>query len=1080
MGKKLKQDLGPLRAAHQKLHSFESKKRVIENDINHLRGQQKAAHSRMTCEYEETDEELQGFLANHDQQIREKENALKLLRSKYEKFKTELMAKKQTLSQLHQKRGKIQQIIEDNKNKQNELLKIINKLMQRYNMQKQQIFENLDNSDSKILENNSQIIDKMINALHDGQKNKKIEMEQHQTSTLQSDQLLEKEINDKVTKKNNYDFRAKELMKQQRDCKSKRQQFNRTMSNIQRQLNDCQNIETQIASIQSKVDEFNSNDPTKKWEQQINECQANTKSNSDKMKILSQERKALESQSAATAKLTFKREQYQKANANYKDSMNKIKTKIVSVLNDMPSMDRLENDFCVKQNALKSEFEIAQKKYNQMQTQQTVSASKLSSIQREKEKMQRNLSNDIIKLSEKKLSMDDDIDALIERARDNASAKQSDLALSKCGRTLYSKFNKIAAKKNLCPVCTRHFQKKSELKSFLDVNTKRIKQVAESGAIEKHKRAANKAQEKLDALQDMLPIYQNAMKQREELQNLEEEFKKLTVQTQKFGENMEELFAQHIESKAAYDKSSSLMSNVNEVCRRWKNAQREQKEYETEKKKLKDLTKNKKSLNDVVAEYDKLQNQMNQSNALQSNLRQKIGAYDQKKRSTQNQLIALQQKSANYEKLKNEQLRINEDVNKLNQNEENLTLEITKLQSQIEPMEQAINQQRNKRHQQRSSAQQKERTLQQYLNKFNSDIHNLQNKAKEYKSSQQKVSKYGNIANDIEAQQNAFKALEQQFNVCSATKRETEKWLDNVVIDKQDLMSNLEFRKFKNEYNAKKKELEVLRAEMNEIAPNADNISNDIERIQTKIAIKQSSMDQMKGAKKSESNKAVEMMGNLRTDRYEGVDEKYRCQLIKYETTLIAHKDLDKFEKALDKSLIEFHSLKMKEINSVLKELWQQTYRGKDIDYIEIECKEKGAATKKRKTYNYSVVMIQGDARLSMRGRCSAGQRVLASLLIRLALAETFCLNCGVLALDEPTTNLDSKNIEALAFALNQIVTRRKRQENFQLILITHDEAFVEKLGQREHTDGYYRVFKNDQCHSKAKLYKFNEPMNRH
>lgn len=34
--------------------------------------------------------------------------------------------------------------------------------------------------------------------------------------------------------------------------------------------------------------------------------------------------------------------------------------------------------------------------------------------------------------------------------------------------------------------------------------------------------------------------------------------------------------------------------------------------------------------------------------------------------------------------------------------------------------------------------------------------------------------------------------------------------------------------------------------------------------------------------------------------------------------------------------------------------------------------------------------------------------QVLACLVIRLALAETFCLNCGILALDEPTTNLDA------------------------------------------------------------------------
>jgi DNA repair exonuclease SbcCD ATPase subunit len=47
---------------------------------------------------------------------------------------------------------------------------------------------------------------------------------------------------------------------------------------------------------------------------------------------------------------------------------------------------------------------------------------------------------------------------------------------------------------------------------------------------------------------------------------------------------------------------------------------------------------------------------------------------------------------------------------------------------------------------------------------------------------------------------------------------------------------------------------------------------------------------------------------------------------------------------------------------------------------------------------------------------------VLASLIIRLALAETFCLNCGILALDEPTTNLDTPNAESLAAALSRYV----------------------------------------------------------
>jgi DNA repair protein RAD50 len=54
-----------------------------------------------------------------------------------------------------------------------------------------------------------------------------------------------------------------------------------------------------------------------------------------------------------------------------------------------------------------------------------------------------------------------------------------------------------------------------------------------------------------------------------------------------------------------------------------------------------------------------------------------------------------------------------------------------------------------------------------------------------------------------------------------------------------------------------------------------------------------------------------------------------------------------------------------------------------------------------KRSYNYRVVMTKGQVPLDMRGRCSAGQRVLAAIVIRLALAETFCLTCGMFALDE-------------------------------------------------------------------------------
>lgn len=105
-----------------------------------------------------------------------------------------------------------------------------------------------------------------------------------------------------------------------------------------------------------------------------------------------------------------------------------------------------------------------------------------------------------------------------------------------------------------------------------------------------------------------------------------------------------------------------------------------------------------------------------------------------------------------------------------------------------------------------------------------------------------------------------------------------------------------------------------------------------------------------------------------------------------------------------------------------------------------------------------------------MRGRCSAGQKVLASLIVRLALSQSFCCECGVLSLDEPTTNLDERNVEALAESLAALIrerygkkafdAKRKGEEIhykacFQLILITHDENFVRMLAREGVCDRY-------------------------
>lgn len=164
--------------------------------------------------------------------------------------------------------------------------------------------------------------------------------------------------------------------------------------------------------------------------------------------------------------------------------------------------------------------------------------------------------------------------------------------------------------------------------------------------------------------------------------------------------------------------------------------------------------------------------------------------------------------------------------------------------------------------------------------------------------------------------------------------------------------------------------------------------------------------------------------------------------------------DLVHFTRAIEMSILKFHTERMKQINNVMRDLWRSIYQGNDIESIRIKT-DNVTSTAARRTYNYSVMQVKNGVEIEMRGRCSAGQKVLACLIIRMALAETFSLHCGILALDEPTTNLDRQNIISLSEALVKLIEDRERDKNFQLLIITHDEEFLSTL-QRAHKDAFY------------------------
>uniref|UniRef100_A0A8C0FA21 Zinc-hook domain-containing protein n=1 Tax=Bubo bubo TaxID=30461 RepID=A0A8C0FA21_BUBBB len=343
------------------------------------------------------------------------------------------------------------------------------------------------------------------------------------------------------------------------------------------------------------------------------------------------------------------------------------------------------------------------------------------------------------------------------------------------------------------------------------------------------------------------------------------------------------------------------------------------------------------------------------------------------------------------------------------------------------------------------------------INKYVKEIENyIQQGKDDYKK--QKESELDEVSSQLAA-------CEKQKEKISKEMETIRQDIDTQKIQERWLEDNLTLRKRNEELKEVEDNIKQLVKEMGEMK--VPQMKNEQKHLEEKIESLKRNHHVALGRQRGFEEEIVRFKKELRESQFRDAEEKYRDMMIVMRTTELVNKDLDLYYKALDKAIMTFHSMKMEEINKIIRDLWRSTYRGQDIDYIEIrsDADENVSASDKRRSYNYRVVMIKGDTALDMRGRCSAGQKVLASLIIRLALAETFCLNCGILALDEPTTNLDRENIESLAHALVEIIKSRSQQRNFQLLVITHDEDFVELLGRSEYVETFYRIKKNiDQC----------------
>lgn len=613
----------------------------------------------------------------------------------------------------------------------------------------------------------------------------------------------------------------------------------------------------------------------------------------------------------------------------------------------------------------------------------------------------------------------------------------------------------IAESEKYCTLCLRHFDSPG-LSKFLTELRANIKSMT-AEALEKEVKETAK---ELEQAKNINPLILKYRQYGQELPELEAKKTKETQQM-KDAEKLKVKVDSELESlQSNLDALKALRTPLAEVSRIRKEIDVSQKELASLEELLSDYgSVTKQSPVELQREMDKINREMK---ALRQNVSENVEA----KYVKQRELARLEGR------VKDKKLAISALERALiDQGHEKSAIEgyeaqVVVLQQSISEIEHELGFQREKRKEEdenlrtikveiEKAEHEKETEINRY-HKLKDQISNLLQNIKEFENTDRV--QFETVSSNIATINSNIEELEVEMLEIRKDIKVVEKSINEANNLKSQIRDNLDYRRLQNEMNEIENQIGMLdiedaQSKRNEYNERTKEIRLEITNLNSEHAGKVGEVKQLRDQ--------IRMMKEDLDSEYVDVDERYQAEWVKLQTNMLATSDLQTYSKALDNAIMKYHTHKMESINRILNELWKQTYKGTDVDTIAIKS-DINLHAKGNRSYNYRVVMYKQDCELDMRGRCSAGQKVLTSILIRLALAECFGSNCGIIALDEPTTNLDVENTESLAQSLNNIIEFRRGQKNFQLIVITHDEKFLSHIGGEQFTDNFYRVQRDE------------------
>ncbi|EOA91394.1 DNA repair protein rad50 [Exserohilum turcicum] len=794
---------------------------------------------------------------------------------------------------------------------------------------------------------------------------------------------------------------------------------------------------------------------SERYEERISEASANLRALEDRKERLTAEFGNASKQARESASIDVKRDELHSQQHSLA-TMKRVHNERLSQLVD-PDWDptTLETTFqqvlsekADKAKEAASRRDIAQTKLDQVNFQMSSLESQMKQKQTVLEKYETTVKESIQK--------DDisDFDGTLQELEEEYQAISSDKAKFDAQIDYMSKCLEYAEQHNICRLCKRTLHDDDEEDFTTAGFIKGLKDIIAKAKKNMEADNPDVVFAELEAARNAKPSYELAIRLRNtEIPAIQANLAKLTAERDTLNKQLENQDAVVYELEAAKQEVESLTKEVQTIVGYYTRAQELEAEITelAQKQKSAGLSRGidviQTDLKQVSDDGRDARNLLDQLTADRDKLRSKINTLELSVRDISAELNNAQSKlkekralTDRVDELRKENSKQREAMHTFDQDIANIDPEIEQAQYKYDD----INRRGNDRVQRAYDEASKLSDSLRQLNQANEEIAAYIERGG--------PDQLANTHREIENLQGEIARIEASMTDVTRKIKKIEDTMRDTEASKRSISDNLRYRKAKRSLEGLEAEIQKLE----EQGAERDKEHYEREAEHWDLQYRQLNIEKtgVERDMKNKDDQLTELMDEYK-DLYKDSAEQYREAHIKVEATKAAIEDLGRYAGALDKAIMKYHTLKMEEINRILAELWRNAYQGTDVDTIRIASDGDG---KGNRTYNYRVVMVKQDTEMDMRGRCSAGQKVLASIVIRLALAECFGTNCGLIALDEPTTNLDQQNIKGLAESLSQIIQSRRKQANFQLLVITHDEQFLREMNCADYTDVYWRV----------------------